>query len=115
MPQLWGHLEWADPSRTWDWTPALLDRPDPPAIYAVAGGDLEDGDYDYAITFFQDAGGGETEASDVSTISLGGGDNSAEFILPPLPTGADGWKIYRLVPGETDLYLLAIQEEADGR
>ena len=95
-------------------TPDPLPIPDPPSAVTVAGGTLEDGPYYYAVSFWQEDGNLETELSDTTYVTCEVGNNTVELELPPLETGADGWKLYRLGPSEADLLWLATQLAADG-
>lgn len=102
----WG-LETAASNEVYITTPAAIDAPAAPALTPTAGGTLPAGVYYYALTFFQNATGGETLASKISVTSLQGNNKSVTVDLPPLPAGADGWRVYRKGPNEADLFKLA--------
>lgn len=90
-------------------TPDPIQDPDPPAATAYGGEAFEDGLYYYAITFTEgvDPSIQETAVSQATQVTLGSGANQVELLLPPLPERASGYRIYRMIPGEADLSLIA--------
>jgi hypothetical protein len=93
---------------------ATTDEPlaNPPTVVlstATTGGTLEPGTYRYALSFYQSAGG-ETRAPNPQTIVVPAGTTTNTITIDPLPTlpsGADGWKIYRKGVGDDEFNLLA--------
>lgn len=89
-------------------TPDLLLTPGPQVLAtATTGGSLAPGTYKYALAYYQNAGG-VTTAPNLSTVIVptGTATNVVTIPLPPLPDGADGWKIYRKSPGDIEYWLL---------
>ena len=79
----------------------------PTLSYVTTGGSLDPGIYRYALAFYQ-TGIGVTRATNVASISVPTGTTTNEITisLPTLPTGADGWRIYRKGPGDDDYFWL---------
>lgn len=89
-------------------TPPPLPSPEAQVLtVATTGGALPPGTYRYALSFYQ-AAGGETRAPNLSTatIPVGTSTNKVTVPLPALPSGADGWKIYRKRPSDVEYWLL---------
>ena len=87
--------------------------PTPPVMtlsYATTGGALASGVYRYAIAYYQN-GIGVTRATNVASISVptGTSTNAVTITLNTLPTGADGWRIYRKGPGDADYFWLDVE------
>lgn len=79
----------------------------PTLSYATTGGSLDPGIYRYALAYYQ-TGIGVTRATNIASISVPTGTTTNEITidLPALPTGADGWRIYRKGPGDEDYFWL---------
>lgn len=89
-------------------TPDPIATPTAPSLTLEAsGGTLAaTGRYSYAITFV-DANGGETLASDASSVNLSSGaTNRIRLDIPDLPAGAVSVRVYRSRPGQQRLYFL---------
>ena len=71
------------------------------------GGALNSGIYRYALSYYQTAGG-ETRAVNVSTILVptGTSTNVITVGLLTAPEDADGWKVYRKSPDDSDYHFL---------
>lgn len=80
-------------------TPGRLAVPSPPQLTALPGGSLIAGTYYYALTIKQ--GAFETQISNPAVITLVPGQGTVRLALPPLPSGADGYSIWRQGPTET--------------
>lgn len=97
-----------------------VSSPSAPILGTVsAGGSLEPGNYSYVLTAYKDATTLETKAADVATIRIPQGTttNVVTIDLPSLPTGADGFNIYRKDPSSSRFYYLAstsVDYEDDG-
>lgn len=90
-------------------TPALVDTPSAPTLeYLTTGGTLEPGAYYYILSAYTGATSFETLAENAAYISipLGATTNLITITLPPLPSGADGFNIYRRKPGNTSYVYL---------
>jgi uncharacterized phage protein gp47/JayE len=87
------------------------DQENAPASIAVAGGNIEDGIYEYVYTFIN-VGKGETEPSAASRVVVGSGNNTVELHIEKGPGGLGvqntiGRRVYRrkvdgAVTGESD-------------
>lgn len=89
-------------------TPAPVQEPSPPALIADdAGGTLTGGNYFYALSAYVGTTTEETRAPSSNTVFLRGGTNAVELVMPSLPSGADGFNIYRRAPGERGYKFLA--------
>lgn len=89
-------------------TDAALGAPPVMALStATTGGTLDPGTYKYALSYYQSSGG-ETTAPNIASIvvPVGTSTNTVTVTLDSLPSGANGWKVYRKAPGEVQYYLL---------
>lgn len=90
-------------------TPAPISSPGmaTPTISA-SGGTLLSGNYFYALSAYKDVNTNETPAGGRAYVSLlSGATNKITLTLPSLPSGADGFNVYRRAPGETSYSYLA--------
>lgn len=90
-------------------TPYALSPPPIESVsYATTGGDLEPGLYRYALSYYQN-GGGETKAPNYGSVYVNSATstNVNTITLTAPPNDADGWKVYRRGPNETEYYYLA--------
>lgn len=73
----------------------------------TTGGLLGPGTYRYALAYFQ-AGGLSTRAPNIfsAIVPVGTNTNQITITLDTLPTGADGWDIYRRDPSTDEYYYL---------
>lgn len=97
---------------TWVHTPAGLTAPvitDDDVTVSTMGGGLAPGFYQYAVTVYDTFYTLDTNCpSPVSVMlaPLDGDEQEISISLPSLPTGADGWNIYRRVPNGLTFQLL---------
>lgn len=83
-------------------TPAPITNPAAPTLSTVnTGGALLPGNYYYAVTAWTDTNTLETKngASAYISVPAGTTTNTITVTLPTLPTGADGFNVYRKKPG----------------
>ena len=99
-------LETAASSEVSVQTPLPIDEPSSPSLTPVVGGTLPPGAYYYAISFVTTAGE-ETLSSPIAVAAANSATASVQLILPPLPAGASGVRIYRQAPNQSQLYFLA--------
>lgn len=81
-----------------------IDQPDIPTVNVVTtGGDLPSGVYQYAVTCWVDTWTKDTTAVPITVdlASIDGDSQQVELTMPTLPSGADGYNIYRRFPGST--------------
>lgn len=85
-------------------TPAAVSSPAGPTLTsATSGGSLLAGNYYYLLTCYTDVNTSETRAGTAVFITLpvsGGSTQVVTLTLPTLPSGADGFNVYRRGPGE---------------
>lgn len=98
-------LETAASDESYVTTPDPLPSPTPPAsVVETTLGTLSAGVYTYLVTFTT-ATGGETTPSGSNAVKVPDGTtNRIRLLLPTLPAGALGWKIYRSRPGQSQFY-----------
>jgi len=96
-------------------TPAAIAPPPVESLsYVSTGGLLEAGLYRYALSYYQDAGG-ESKASNFTTVNVlsGTSTNVNTITLTTPPNDADGWKVYRKGPNESEYnYLTSVAASA---
>lgn len=83
-------------------TPAPILAPNAPAIsWGSLSGTLLPGQYFYRVSAYTDVTTNETKADSAVGVIVGPGTATNRVILelPDLPTGADGFNIYRRAPG----------------
>lgn len=85
----------------------LAPPPVPSAVVATTGGTLTPGTYRYVLSYYQGATL-QTPANNILTVTVPPGTNTNQITLTfaTPPDEADGWKIYRRTPVETDYWLL---------
>lgn len=91
-------------------TPPPIKEPAAPTLnFATTGGTLPPGQYGYILSAYKGATTLETKATKPAVITVIGSTstNSIDLILPALPSGADGFNIYRRGPGSPQYQLLA--------
>lgn len=91
-------------------TPAAIDEPAAPALgWAPAGGSLPPGSYTYVLSAYAGAVTLETKALNPAQVRVGTTTSASQvtITMPSLPTGADGYNIYRKKPGSPRFYHLA--------
>lgn len=89
-------------------TPEVIASPPVEALSSVStGGSLVSGIYRYSLSYYQTAGG-ETRAANISTIIVptGTSTNVITVGLTTPPDDADGWKVYRKSPDDSDYHFL---------
>lgn len=88
--------------------PPLSPPPIPSAAVATTGGTLTPGTYRYALSYYQGTTA-QTPATNILTVVVPVGTNTNTITLTwtTLPDDADGVKIYRRTPIETEYWLLA--------
>ena len=91
---------------------ASVSTPDPiqpPPVQAISsvttGGSLNAGVYRYALSYYQNTGG-ETRAPNIASIvvPVGTATNVITLGLATPPADADGWRVYRKAPNETEFW-----------
>ncbi len=89
-------------------TPAPITRPNQPSLASVStGGTLLSGGYFYILSAYVGVNTSETNGSVAGAISVrSGSTNKIVLTLPTLPSGADGFNIYRRGQGEVQFYYL---------
>jgi hypothetical protein len=90
-------------------TPSLLPAPPLPAVLVEdTGGILVPGTYRYALSYYQGTSA-QTPATNLLVVPVPPGTNTNQVTLTfdTPPDEADGWKIYRRGPLDSDYYLLA--------
>lgn len=87
--------------------PPLPSPPVMPISYETTGGALNPGVYRYAFAYYQSTGG-LTRATNITSINVPVGTSTNEITieLGSLPTGAEGWRVYRKGPGDSDFFWL---------
>ena len=92
-------------------TPEAIDTPDPVTLSRIAtGGALNPGLYEYAVSVWTGFHTYETLADNEVGAHLPPSDGDEQQIvitLPELPAGADGFNVYRRLPGSVTYNLLA--------
>lgn len=83
-------------------TPAQVASPAAPTLsFATTGGTLNPGNYYYVLSAYTSTPTFETPATNPELIFVSGSvaTNAITVTLPALPTGADGFNVYRQAPG----------------
>jgi hypothetical protein len=90
-------------------TPSPISSPGQPTpTVSSSGGTLLPGNYFYALSAYKDANTNETPVGSRGYVTiLSGSTNEIVLTLPTLPSGADGFNVYRRAPGETAFSYLA--------
>lgn len=87
--------------------PPAVSSPSAVTFAIASGGSLLPGSYAYAISAYKDANTLETLAPNVTNVQLLAGDTwQVTLTLPALPSGADGFNIYRRGPGQAQYHYL---------
>lgn len=86
-------------------TPDPVARPGAPVLTPGTGGTLAQDTYYYAVT--AEAGDYETQLGPLSAFTLTGTNNAITVEIPALPSGADGFGIWRQASGEDGLTKVA--------
>jgi hypothetical protein len=81
-------------------TAPQVQTPGAPTITPFPGGILPPGDYQYAVSAIVDNADDETAMSNIATGTLQAPNGTWYITLPPLPSGANGWNVYRKGPTE---------------
>lgn len=105
-------IETTPSDEVWIDTPAQVSAPAAATLaFATTGGVLEPGTYMYVLTAYKDFNDLETTVSPGASIQLpyAGATSTNEITLtmPALPSGADGFNIYRKGPGNVGYRYLA--------
>lgn len=90
-------------------TPASVDAPTAPVVeYATTGGTLLGGAYYYALSAYTGTNISETRAPAPAylTVPTTTATNTVTLTLPALPSGADGFNVYRRAPGNSTYHHL---------
>lgn len=89
-------------------TPAPITRPNQPSLSSTSsGGTLLSGPHFYILSAYVGTNTNETNGSVAGTISVrSGSTNVITLTFPTLPSGADGFNIYRRRPGEVQFYYI---------
>lgn len=89
-------------------TPTRVSDPPAPTLEsASSGGTLSAGNYFYALSAYTTLNTFESTATNSAYINLASGtSNVITLSLPSLPTGAEGFNVYRRAPGQTQYYYL---------
>ena len=89
-------------------TTSPVARPSQPSLNRQdTGGFLLAGNYFYIVSAWVDVNTAETSGSVSANINIPSGtSNVIEITFPSLPSGADGFNIFRRGPGETQFYFL---------
>lgn len=90
-------------------TPVAVTNPTTPTLSTTTtGGSLLPGAYFYVLSAYTDVNTNETLAvnNNLITVPAGTSTNKNTITFPTVPTGADGWNIYRKSPGSTQYYYL---------
>lgn len=99
-------------------TSGLVSKPTsgPTLTASSTGGTMPPGSFEYLLSAYQGAVTLETEASPSIQIYVQGtgSTNSITLAFPGLPSGADGFNIYRRAPGELQFLYLDSQAEVAG-
>lgn len=83
-------------------TPAALADPAAPTlVQATTGGFLLPGNYSYVLSAYKGANTAESRAPNAAfiTVPTGTSTNEITLTMPSVPTGADGFNVYRRKPG----------------
>jgi len=103
----YGHESAPSPEAYVD-TPSALSTPAAGVLTLTAtGGTLLPGQYFYVLSAYEDTSTQETRALNPAFITvLSGSTNKITITLPSLPSGADGFNIYRKAPGDSQYLFL---------
>lgn len=91
-------------------TPSTIAVPGTPVLAVNStGGTLTPGNYYYVLSAYKTANSAETQAQSPAfiTVPIGTSTNRLTVGFPTLPTGADGFNVYRRGPGEVQYSFLA--------
>lgn len=90
-------------------TPAPIASPSVPTVAFTTGGTLLPGNYFYALTAWKDANTLETTPGGraYTSLTFSSANRTAIVTFPSLPSGADGFNIYRRSPGSSKFQFLA--------
>lgn len=93
-------------------TPAAVAEPGTPTLSILStGGSLQPGNYYYVLSAYTNAITQETMARNPNyiTVPIGTTTNKITLTMPSVPTGADGFNIYRRRPGTASyVYLTSV-------
>lgn len=101
--------ETAPSPEAWVDTPAPVNSPEAPALArASTGGTLMPGAYFYGLSAYTGSNTLDTRVMNYGQISIPAGTNTNKItiLLPDLPSGADGFNIYRRKPGNAEYFYL---------
>lgn len=101
--------ESAPSPESWVDTPAPVAEPAVVSLSRLTtGGSLLPGAYFYTLSAYTTSNTLDTRASNIATISIPAGTNTNQITinLPDLPSGADGFNIYRRKPGTAEYFYL---------
>lgn len=96
-------------------TPGIVADPAAPAVsYVADGGALLPGSYGYLLTAYSGASTLETRAGAPALLRVNVNTSTSviTLILPSVPSGADGFNVYRKKPGASRFYYLATTSDA---
>jgi hypothetical protein len=91
-------------------TPAAVVEPGAASLaWAATGGTLLPGPYNYVLSAYKQAATLETRAINFSNVLVPAPatTNAITLTLPSVPSGADGFNVYRRKPGSTAYYWIA--------
>lgn len=90
-------------------TPAGIAEPGSPSLIKGTAGTLPPGPYYYVLSAWRDSNTLETRAVGYANTTLFGptSNGSITITFPSVPSGADGFNIYRRAPGENTYHFLA--------
>lgn len=104
----WGNETAASPETSITTPPPVARPSQPGSAYLSSGGTLLAGNYFYILSAYVVVNTSETNGSLAASLNIPmGSTNRVVLTLPGLPTGADGFNVYRRGPGETQFYYLA--------
>ena len=89
-------------------TPPSVAKPGMPVLASSeSGGSLTRGSYFYALTAWKDTDTSETRMGTRAYKTINGSTGTVTISFPSLPSGADGFNIYRRSPGSNQFWFLA--------
>lgn len=98
-------------------TPEPLPVPEAPVVeWGSASGSLPPGSYLYRVSVWTGTDTLETPAGPIGAVLIPSTASVARAVLtlPDLPTGGDGWNVYRRSPGGVDYQLIASVPASEG-
>jgi hypothetical protein len=96
------------------YTPVQVPTPDAPGLVADTYGMLPPGDYQYCLSAWAVDELQETAISPITTVSLRGTGSAVQIVRPSLPSGAEGFNVYRKGPTEAGfLRLFSVYADAE--